>query len=50
MQPTFLIDPQVGFRARAEQGGERATGTEVEDDPRVDSLLLPVTSRGPDPF
>lgn len=46
MQPTFLIDPQVGSRSRTEQGGERATGPETEDDSRVDYLRLP----GADPF
>jgi len=50
MQPTFLMDPQVGSRSRAEQGGERTTGTEAEDDSWVDSLRLPVTFQGPDPF
>jgi len=50
MQPAFLMDPQVGSRSRAEQGGERGTGTETEDDSRVDSLRLPVTFQGPDPF
>lgn len=44
------MDPQVGSRPRSEQGGERATGTEAEDDSRVDSLRLPVTFQGADPF
>ena len=44
------MDPQVGSRTRTEQGGERATGTEAEEDSRVDSLRLPVIFQGPDPF
>jgi len=44
VQPTFLMDPPVGSRSRAEQG-ERTIGTEAEDDARTESLRLPVTSQ-----
>jgi len=50
MQPTFLMDPPVGSRSRTEQGGERATVTEAEDDSRADSLRFPVTFQNTDPF
>ena len=43
MQPTLLMDPPAGSRSRAEQGGERTTGTEGEDDARAESLRLSIT-------
>jgi len=43
------MDPPIGSRSRTEQGGERTTGTEAEDDTRAESLRLPVTFQPADP-